>query len=70
MTSLRNCAGAGRLPAGFRLRIDYSASFDHWAALSEGAYLLRQIPTGAIGSSGAYIQLTQLRLLSVSRKIS
>src|SRR5271166_4259067 len=27
--------------AGFRLRIDHDASFDDWAALSEGAYLLR-----------------------------
>ncbi len=30
-----------RCPASFRLRVDYSASFDDWAALSEGAYLLR-----------------------------
>jgi transposase len=28
-------------PAGFRLRVDHNGSFDHWAALSEGAYLLR-----------------------------
>jgi len=28
-------------PAGFRLHVDVNASFDDWAALSEGAYLLR-----------------------------
>jgi len=48
-------------PAGFRLRVDHDASFDDWAALSEGAYLLRS----NIGDWSdqqlwkAYIQLTQ-----------
>ena len=28
-------------PASFRLRVDHNAAFDDWAALSEGAYLLR-----------------------------
>ncbi|MGH8402254.1 MAG: IS1634 family transposase [Gammaproteobacteria bacterium] len=28
-------------PSGFRLTVAYNASFDDWAALSEGAYLLR-----------------------------
>jgi len=28
-------------PAGWRLRVVYNAAFDDWAALSEGAYLLR-----------------------------
>jgi len=50
-----------RCPAGFRLRVDHDASFDDWAALSEGAYLLRS----NIGDWSdqqlwkAYIQLTQ-----------
>jgi len=48
-------------PAGFRLHVAYNASFDDWAALSEGAYLLRS----NIGDWSdqqlwkAYIQLTQ-----------
>jgi transposase len=48
-------------PSGFRLRIDHDASFDDWAGLSEGAYLLRS----NIGDWSdhdlwkAYIQLTQ-----------
>src|SRR5271169_691126 len=48
-------------PTGFRLRVDHHASFDDWAALSEGAYLLRS----NIGDWSdqqlwkAYIQLTQ-----------
>ncbi|MGH7107391.1 MAG: IS1634 family transposase [Acetobacteraceae bacterium] len=48
-------------PAGFRLRVAHSAAFDDWAALSEGAYLLRS----NIGDWNdhqlwrAYIQLTQ-----------
>jgi transposase len=47
--------------AGFRLEVDVNASFDDWAALSEGAYLLRS----NIGDWSdeqlwkAYIQLTQ-----------
>ncbi len=48
-------------PAGFRLQIDYSAAFDEWASLSEGAYVLR---TNIADWSDeqlwkAYIQLTQ-----------
>ena len=48
-------------PAGFRLRIDYSASFDHWAVLSEGAYLLRSNISDWSDRQlwKAYIQLTQ-----------
>jgi transposase len=48
-------------PAGFRLHVACNASFDDWAALSEGAYLLRS----NIGDWSdqqlwkAYIQLTQ-----------
>jgi hypothetical protein len=48
-------------PAGFRLAVGCKASFDDWAALSEGAYLLRS----NIGDWSdhelwkAYIQLTQ-----------
>jgi transposase len=47
--------------AGFRLEVDVNASFDDWAALSEGAYLVRS----NIGDWSdeqlwkAYIQLTQ-----------
>ena len=48
-------------PAGFRLDVEVNAAFDDWAALSEGAYLLRS----NIGDWSdeelwkAYIQLTQ-----------
>jgi transposase len=48
-------------PAGFRLRVACNAAFDDWAALSEGAYILRS----NIGDWSdqqlwkAYIQLTQ-----------
>jgi transposase len=48
-------------PAGFRLTVGCNAAFDDWAALSEGAYLLRS----NIGDWSdqqlwkAYIQLTQ-----------
>ena len=48
-------------PAGFRLAVAYNDSFDNWATLSEGAYLLRS----NINDWGdrqlwkAYIQLTQ-----------
>ncbi len=48
-------------PAGFRLQVACNAAFDDWAALSEGAYLLRS----NIGDWSdqqlwkAYIQLTQ-----------
>jgi transposase len=52
---------AADCPAGFRLQVDYSAAFDDWAALSEGAYVLR---TNIADWSDeqlwkAYIQLTQ-----------
>ena len=59
-------------PAGLRLRTDRNASFDGWAALSEGAYLLRSnITTGAISSSGRLTSNShRLRLLSVSKKTS
>jgi transposase len=48
-------------PAGFQLRIDYSVSFDDWAALSEGAYLLRSNISNWDDRQlwKAYIQLTQ-----------
>lgn len=48
-------------PAGFRLTVDRSASFDDWAALSEGAYLLRSNITDWSDEQlwRAYIQLTQ-----------
>lgn len=48
-------------PAGFRLQIAYNASFDDWAALSEGAYLLRSNITDWSDQQlwKAYIQLTQ-----------
>ena len=48
-------------PAGFRLNVACDAAFDNWAALSEGAYLLRS----NVGDWSdrqlwkAYIQLTQ-----------
>ena len=48
-------------PAGFQLRVAYNASFDDWAALSEGAYLLRSNITDWSDQQlwKAYIQLTQ-----------
>ena len=48
-------------PAGFRLRADHNASFDDWAALSEGAYLLRSNIDDWSDQKlwKAYIQLTQ-----------
>src|ERR1700688_1308116 len=48
-------------PAGFRLGVVYNASFDDWAALSEGAYLLRSNITDWSDQQlwKAYIQLTQ-----------
>jgi transposase len=48
-------------PAGFRLRVTHNASFDDWAALSEGAYLLRSNITDWSDQQlwKAYIQLTQ-----------
>ena len=48
-------------PAGLRLRVDHNASFDDWAALSEGAYLLRSNISdwSDLQLWKAYIQLTQ-----------
>jgi transposase len=48
-------------PAGFRLHVAHDASFDDWAALSEGAYLLRSNITDWSDEQlwKAYIQLTQ-----------
>ncbi len=48
-------------PAGFRLRIAHNVSFDDWAALSEGAYLLRSNISDWSDEQlwKAYIQLTQ-----------
>jgi transposase len=48
-------------PAGVRLHVAYNASFDDWAALSEGAYLLRSNITDWSDAQlwKAYIQLTQ-----------
>jgi transposase len=48
-------------PAGFRLRVTYNTAFDDWAALSEGAYLLRSNIADWSDQQlwKAYIQLTQ-----------
>src|SRR6266481_7314060 len=48
-------------PAGFRLGVVYNAAFDDWAALSEGAYLLRSNINDWSDRQlwKAYIQLTQ-----------
>src|SRR3979490_2735512 len=48
-------------PAGFRLGVVYNDAFDDWAALSEGAYLLRSNIEDWRGQQlwKAYIQLTQ-----------
>jgi transposase len=48
-------------PAGFRLHVEHSALFDDWAALSQGAYLLRSNITDWSDEQlwKAYIQLTQ-----------
>jgi transposase len=48
-------------PAGCRLQVAYNAVFDDWAALSEGAYLLRSNITDWDDEQlwKAYIQLTQ-----------
>jgi len=48
-------------PAGFQLRIDIDRSFDDWAALSEGAYVLRSNISDWTDERlwKAYIQLTQ-----------
>ncbi|MGH7190251.1 MAG: IS1634 family transposase [Acetobacteraceae bacterium] len=48
-------------PAGLRLRVAHNAAFDDWAALSEGAYLLRSNIDDWSDRElwKAYIQLTQ-----------
>jgi transposase len=48
-------------PAGFHLVVTYNAAFDDWAALSEGAYLLRSNITDWSDQQlwKAYIQITQ-----------
>src|ERR1700674_1268836 len=48
-------------PAGFRLAVAHNASFDDWATLSEGAYLLRSNISDWDDQRlwKAYIQLTQ-----------
>jgi transposase len=48
-------------PTGFRLHVDCNAAFDDWAAISEGAYLLRSNITDWSDQQlwKAYIQLTQ-----------
>src|SRR5262249_53742073 len=50
-----------RCPAGLRLRVVCNVAFDDWAALSEGAYLLRSNITDWSDQQlwKAYIQLTQ-----------
>lgn len=47
--------------AGFRVQVEVNASFDDWAALSEGAYLLRSNVSDWKDEQlwKAYIQLTQ-----------
>jgi transposase len=48
-------------PAGFRLEVEFKASFDDWATLSEGAYVLRSNIADWSEQQlwKAYIQLTQ-----------
>ena len=48
-------------PAGFRLEVEVNISFDNWAALSEGAYLLRSNINDWQDNQlwKAYIQLTR-----------
>ena len=48
-------------PAGFRLHVEVKTCFDEWAAVSEGAYLLRSNITDWTDEQlwKAYIQLTQ-----------
>ena len=48
-------------PAGFRLHVAYNNTFDDWAAVSEGAYVLRSNITDWSDQDlwKAYIQLTQ-----------
>src|SRR5450631_3494674 len=55
------CEGGLARPASFRLGVVYNDSFDDWAALSEGAYLLRSNICDWSDEQlwKAYIQLTQ-----------
>jgi transposase len=48
-------------PAGFHLNVEHHAAFDEWAALSEGAYVLRSNITDWSDEQlwKAYIQLSQ-----------
>jgi transposase len=48
-------------PAGFHLNVEHNAAFDEWAALSEGAYVLRSNITDWSDEQlwKAYIQLSQ-----------
>jgi transposase len=48
-------------PAGFRLEVELDGAFDNWAALSEGAYLLRSNTADWSDEQlwKAYIRLTQ-----------
>jgi len=58
-------------PAGFRLVFAYNAAFDDWAALSEGAYLLRSNITDLSDSSGRPTSSSpRSKPLSGSAKIS
>jgi len=52
---------ADACPAGFRLQVEHNGAFDDWAALSEGAYLLRSniVDWSDEQLWKAYIQLTQ-----------
>jgi transposase len=52
---------ADACPAGLALQVTLNPSFDHWAALSEGAYLLRSNITDWTDEQlwRAYIQLAQ-----------
>jgi transposase len=55
------CLAEDSGPAGFRLKVEVNAPFDDWAALSEGAYLLRSNISDWRDDQlwKAYIQLTQ-----------
>jgi hypothetical protein len=63
---------ADACPAGFRLHVAYNASFDDWAALSEGTIsCARTSPIGAIDNSGKPTSsLPRPKRPSVSRRIS
>jgi hypothetical protein len=63
---------ADACPAGFRLHVAYNASFDDWAALSEGTIsCARTSPIGAIDNSGKPTSsLPRPKRPSVSRRTS